>query len=241
MDNSETDKVSVIIPTYNRFKYLLNCINSIKTQTYKNIQIIVVNDCSTQKEYYDYDWDKDGIMIIHLKKNSKESFGYGCAGYVRNQGLLRAKSKYIAFCDDDDIWFPEKLELQVKAMKASGCKMSSTEGISGNGIYDPNKHYKKYISENCYEQLRYIYMRYGISIDPFPDIWTFNFIRIHNCIITSSVIMEKEIIDKIGFFKHINREEDYDYWMRALNHTNLVYVKNVCFYYDNSHGDGQNY
>jgi glycosyltransferase involved in cell wall biosynthesis len=43
------DKVSVVIPTYNRFKYLLNTIQSVKEQTYKNIEIIVVNDCSTEK------------------------------------------------------------------------------------------------------------------------------------------------------------------------------------------------
>ena len=52
--NKSVVKVSVIIPTFNRFKYLLNTIKSIKKQTYKNIEIIVVNDRSTQKEYYDY-------------------------------------------------------------------------------------------------------------------------------------------------------------------------------------------
>ena len=66
------DKVSVIIPTYNRFSYLLNAINSIKEQTYSNIEIIVVNDCSTQKEYYEHDWSD--IKIIHLEKNSKDKF-----------------------------------------------------------------------------------------------------------------------------------------------------------------------
>ena len=48
------DKVSVIIPTYNRFNYLLNTINSVKNQTYSNIEIIVVNDCSLEIEYYKY-------------------------------------------------------------------------------------------------------------------------------------------------------------------------------------------
>ena len=50
------EKVSVIIPTYNRFKYLLNAIESVKNQNYKNIEIIIVNDCSIQKEYYNYDF-----------------------------------------------------------------------------------------------------------------------------------------------------------------------------------------
>ena len=99
------DKVSVIIPTYNRFKYLLNTIKSVKAQTYLNIEIIVVNDKSIQKEYYDYDWESNNIKIIHLEKNSKEIFGYACAGFVRNKGIELSSGKYIAFCDDDDIWF----------------------------------------------------------------------------------------------------------------------------------------
>jgi len=100
------DKVSVIIPTYNRFHYLLNTIKSVQKQTHKNIEIIIVNDCSTQKEYYTYNWDD--INIIHLPENSKKTFGFACAGYVRNKGIEEATGKYIAFCDDDDIWFPKK-------------------------------------------------------------------------------------------------------------------------------------
>ena len=68
------EKVSVIIPTFNRFKYLMNTIESVKKQTYNNLEIIVVNDRSTQKEYYDYDWNADNIIIIHLEQNSKQKF-----------------------------------------------------------------------------------------------------------------------------------------------------------------------
>ena len=102
------DKVSVVIPTYNRFKYLLNTIKSVKEQTYSNIEIIIVNDNSTQNEYYDYDWKTNDIKIIHLEENSKKKFGFACAGFVRNQGIEISTGKYIAFCDDDDIWFPQK-------------------------------------------------------------------------------------------------------------------------------------
>jgi glycosyltransferase involved in cell wall biosynthesis len=59
------DKVSVIIPTYNRFEYLLRTIKSVIEQTYSNLEIIIVNDCSTQKEYYEYDWNTHNIIIIH--------------------------------------------------------------------------------------------------------------------------------------------------------------------------------
>jgi len=236
------DKVSVIIPTFNRFNFLMNTINSIKTQTYKNIEIILVNDCSTEKDYYEYDW-KD-IRIIHLKENSKKLFGYACAGYVRNKGIEISTGKYIGFCDDDDIWFPNKIELQLKAMIQTECKMSCTDGLIGNGIYNPNKKYLPYNAQHYYRTLLSIYKKKGSNLlqKGFPDIWTLDFLKIHNCIICSSVLIEKDILDKITNFKNMKPPgEDYDCWLRALEHTNCVYVKDICFYYDNNHGNGQNY
>jgi len=238
----DLDKVSVVIPTYNRFKYLLNTIASVKSQTYKNIEIIVVNDNSTQKEYYTYNWNDTQIKIIHLTKNTKELFGYACAGYVRNEGIKHAEGKYIAFCDDDDIWFPRKIELQLKKMNETNCKMSSTDGLIGNGMFNINQRYKRYNAEYFFNQIKNIYRRYKIILNNYPDIWNYNFIRIHNCIITSSVLIEKEILSNIGLFNNLkNGKEDYDCWLRALKHTNCAYIRDICFYYDNGHGDGQNY
>jgi len=233
--------VSVIVPTFNRFKLLLNTIESIKSQTYSNIEIIVVNDCSIEKEYYDYNWD--GINIIHLDKRSKDIFGFACAGYVRNKGIEKSKGKYIAFCDDDDIWFPSKIELQLNAMKTTRCKMSSTDGLYGNGVYDSNKSYKKYNAEHYFSTLKNIYKNKNSNMmdNGFPKIWTKQFLSIHNCIICSSVLIEREILDRIDNMKCINSGEDYDCWLKALQHTNSVYVEDVCFYYDGGHGYGQNY
>ena len=240
-NNLHPEKVSVIIPTFNRFKYLMNAIQSIKKQTYTNLEIIVVNDKSTQKEYYDYDWKASNIVIIHLDKNSKEKFGFACAGYVRNKGIEISTGEYIAFCDDDDIWFPKKIELQINAMKKSGCKMCSTDGLIGNGVYDENKKYKKYNAEHFFATLQNIYRRKNSDFleNGFPKIWTLDFLKIHNCAICSSVILYKEIINKVGMFSIIGSGEDYDYWLRALKYTNCVYIDDICFYYDNGHGDGQ--
>jgi len=237
------DKVSVIIPTYNRFKYLLNTIKSVKEQTYPNIEIIVVNDRSTQKEYYEYNWDDNNVKIIHLEKNSKELFGHASPGVVRNKGIEVSSGKYVAFCDDDDIWFPNKIAIQIKAMNENDCKMSSTDGLIGNGVYDSKKSYKKYNAEYYFNTLQRIYKRKGSNLleNGFPKIWTREFLKVHNCVICSSVVLEKSIFDKIDKFKNMVPGEDYECWLRVLQHTNNVYVEDICFYYDKGHGDGRNY
>jgi glycosyltransferase involved in cell wall biosynthesis len=234
--------VSVIIPTYNRFAFVLNTIASVKAQTYPHIEIIVVNDCSTEAEYYTHDWT--GIRIIHLDENSRKLFGYASCGYVRNKGIEVASGEYIAFCDDDDIWFPQKLGLQLAAMAESGCQMSSTDGIVGSGVYDPTKTYPRYNAEHYYATLQNIYRRRGRNElrTGFPRIWTRKFMLIHNCMIASSVVVKKSILDAIGNMKHVrNGAEDYDCWLRCLALTNSVYVSDNCFYYDGAHGNGRQY
>ena len=124
----EKNLVSVIIPTYNRFSFLLNAIESVMQQTYKNFEIIVVNDGSSQKEYYQNKLPKN-IKLINLETNQKNLIGFVSEGYIRNFGIEIAEGEYLAFLDDDDIWLPEKLEIQLDAMKVSGLKFSSTEGF----------------------------------------------------------------------------------------------------------------
>jgi glycosyltransferase involved in cell wall biosynthesis len=229
------ETVSVVISTFNRFNFLLKAIESAKSQTYKNIEIIVVNDGSTQKEYYEHKWeDDDKVKIVHLEKNTKELFGFPCPGYVRNKGIENSTGKYVAFCDDDDMWFPSKIQLQLDAMKASGCRMSCTEGLYGYGLRDPSRTYKKFNTEHHYAEIRYIYKQKGSDLldNGFPDIFTLEFVKVHNVVITSSVLMERELLSSINMFKNVRiGQEDYDCWLRALEHTNSAYVKEVCFYY----------
>ena len=235
------EKVSIIIPTYNRFKYLLNAVNSVKNQTYKNIEIIVINDCSTQQEYYQN--KIDNVIMIHLDINSKNLLGFGCAAKVRNHGIEIATGDYIAFLDDDDIWFPRKIELQIKAMKETGCKMSSTEALTGNGIFDSNKYYPMLLQEKYLDTFKMVYLNESKNelSHGYPKIWNHKLNSVRNLCIASSVMIEKSIINYIGKMKLINSAEDYDYWQRALEITDSVFINEPCVYYDNGHGDGQNY
>jgi teichuronic acid biosynthesis glycosyltransferase TuaG len=237
------DKVSVVIATYNRLKYLLNAIESVRKQTYPNIEIIVVNDCSTEADYYTYDFGSD-VKMINLPENTRIQFGYPSAGYVRTVGMKEATGQYIAFLDDDDIWMPKKIELQLEAMKRTGCRMSSTDGLIGTGIYNPDEIYKRFNKEYLYEVIKQIYNSNGsVAVNNgFPEIWDYNFIKINNCIICSSVLMEKSLLEEINYMDYAkNGIEDYSCWLKALQYTNSVYVDDICFYYDLAHGAGQNY
>ena len=77
----------------------------------------------------------------------------------------------------------------------------------------------------------------------FPYIWSLDFLKIHNCCITSSVVVDKNILVKYDCVKNEpnGTADDYRIWLRVLQHTDSVYVNDICFYYDNGHGDGQNY
>jgi len=237
------DLISIIIPTYNRFKYLCNTIESVKNQTYKNIEIIIVNDCSTQEEYYKTKFE--GCIVIHLDKNSKARFGHASpGGFQRSIGMKIASGKYIAFVDDDDYWMHDKLEKQIEMMKTSGCLMSCTDGYFGNGIYDKTKKYKIYNKEKYQNTIKSIFNRKGkgeLMKNGFPLIWNKEFIDVHNCCIASSVMIEKSIIDKVGHFSNQLWAPDYEYWKRVIEHTDCIYIEEPLLYWDSGHGEGQNY
>lgn len=233
--------VSVIIPSYNRLKYLQNTLNSIRQQTHSHLEIIVINDCSTDENYYQFDWT--GIKIIHLIKNSREVCGHPCPGYVRNKGLEQATGDYIAFCDDDDLWFPQKLQLQLRDMEKDKVLMSCTDGLIGKGVYDPSKEYKVNMRGCNLPKIRKKLHQQGCFLldGGFPPTFTKELLEHHNCCITSSVIVSKKLVQQVGKFKHLKHSEDYDYWLRCLEHTDCVFVPEICFYYDANHGDGQHY
>ena len=105
------EKVSVIIPVYNSKKYIKDCINSVINQTYKNLEILVINDKSTDSSLKIINKIKDKrIKVINLKRNS------GVA-VARNEGIKAATGDYICFIDSDDYWTLTKIEKQVKFMK----------------------------------------------------------------------------------------------------------------------------
>lgn len=205
--------VSVIIPTYNRYSLLLRAIQSVQKQTHSNVEIIVINDCSTESEYYSGELEKlDKVIVIHLPENQRKVYNATAAqGKTRQFGLNMAKGKWVAFLDDDDYWFPNKLSIQLEELNQHPeCQMSSTNmmivNISGicKGIFFNKGFLPRFIRRQ--------------------DILNVNYIN------NSSVLISKELCDKVGeFILGIN--EDYDYWLRALEYTTCLYNENPLVYY----------
>lgn len=108
-----SDLVSIITPAYNSEKYIASTLESVIQQTYKNWELLIIDDCSidsTAKIVQSYMEKDKRIRYYKLDKNSG-------AAIARNKAIEHAKGKYLAFLDSDDIWFPDKLRKQINYMK----------------------------------------------------------------------------------------------------------------------------
>lgn len=144
--NKINELVSIIVPIYNTEKYVGKCIESLMNQTYKNAEIILVDDGSTDssvlicKEFQ----KKDNRIKIYTKEN-------GGVSSARNLGIQNATGKYLCFCDSDDYYSNEAVSIMVNAMNETNADLCSF-GRYGGAFED------KYISkeENSDDLLRYL-------------------------------------------------------------------------------------
>ena len=233
-------KVSIIIPSYNRFQYLQNALNSIYSQNYTNYEIIIVNDGSTQEEYRSYKFPEK-VNIVHINKEDTPDWG-GSRQALRNIGSANSTGDYLAFLDDDDIWMENKLSIQINSMVEKNYLFSSTDGYFGSGVYDKEKTYPIYNKERFLKTLKKKYRKTGyLKKNTFPEVWDYDFLKIHNCVILSSVIVQKVLFDRLGGFRGLPNAADWDCWLGILRLENLLYIDKPLFYYDSQHGDGKLY
>ena len=137
--------VSIITPAYNSSKYIHCTIESIISQTYKNWELLITDDFSsddTTKIIESYAKNDSRIRLFKLEKN------HG-AGVARNHSLKNAKGRYVAFCDSDDQWKKNKLELQLKFMEQNNLEFS----FSDYEVIDENNNYQRYVK--CPKKLTY--------------------------------------------------------------------------------------
>ncbi|MDH4129322.1 MAG: glycosyltransferase [Spirochaetota bacterium] len=180
--------VSIIIPSYNRANYLLEAIESVLAQTYKPIELIIVDDGSNDNTYLCVDkYLKNHCVRYYYQQNKGVSS-------ARNTGIKLSRGEYISFLDSDDLWDKRKLEYQMSfILSQSEYYVCYTDEIwIRNGVrVNYNNRYQKYSG--------YIY-KHCLPL----------------CIIgPSSILLKREVVNDIGLFdESLAVCEDYDYWLR---------------------------
>ncbi len=191
----EQPLVSVIIPTYNQEKYIKKTLESVLSQTFKSIEIIVVDDGSTDETAEIVNSFNEPRIIYIWQKNK------GPAA-ARNTGIKRAQGKYIAFLDADDLWLREKLERQINFMEKN-----SEIGLLGTGCYEIN-HKGEMMSKKIFPTKNKILKKILIRYNPF---------------IQSSIMLKKEIFDKKeGYNESFPQSEDYELWLRIAKNYKIA-------------------
>tara|TARA_Y100000768_G_C23918929_1_gene653835 strand:- start:464 stop:1306 length:843 start_codon:yes stop_codon:yes gene_type:complete len=194
-------KISVIIPTYNRKKYIKRAIDSVIRQSYKPFEIIVIDDGSTDGTY---ELIKKSYSSSQISLEKQINNGVSSA---RNKGVKLANGDWIAFLDSDDEWFENKLELQVREIKKSKtfmiCHTNEIWIRNGIRVNQMKKHqkYGGFIFEKCLDMCR---------ISP------------------SSVMIHRRIFDEIGLFdEDLIICEDYDLWLRISSKYPVLYLDSM--------------
>jgi glycosyltransferase involved in cell wall biosynthesis len=195
-----TPQVSVIIPSCNRAKLLPAAIRSVLDQTFQDFELIVVDDASGD-ETADVVWSFHDERIKFFRHEAQKG---GAA--ARNTGIVNSQSDYIAFLDDDDEWFPEKLGRQVAALKESNPAVGAI--YTGYDAVD--------ISSGEVKARKIPVHKGDLS----------SLLLRSNCIgSTSSVLMRRKCFEDVGMFdESLPSFQDYDLWIRLSRVYQFDYV-----------------
>jgi glycosyltransferase involved in cell wall biosynthesis len=203
--------VSVVIPTYNASNFLIKAIQSVINQTYKNWELIIVDDGSTdQTRQIVEEFQKKDSRIKYFFQNNK---GQGAA---RNLGIKNASGNYIAFLDSDDEFFENKLERVISYFeKDKNIGLIYTDAIIIGGHL-----YNKRRSE--------IFTPYSGNI--------YTKLLFNNFITTSTVVVRRGVLQDCGLFDEsdlLRNFEDYDLWLRIAKKYKIEYIPEVLtkYYY----------
>jgi len=196
--------VSVIVTTYNRASFLSETIDSILYQTYKNFELIVVDDGST-------DNTEEAIkMYIDSRLRYIKTNNWGGPAKPRNVGINKAKGEYIAFCDDDDIWEINKLEMQLNIMARNSYNFCCSDIL--------------FIDENN-KKLNISFIRKISRMFFFSPSYFKLFFS--NQIALSSVLISREFLaeNKFDEDKNLIACEDYLLWLKLFKKKQIKFYK----------------
>lgn len=191
----DNELVSVIIPVFNAEKFISKTIESVLDQTYKEIEIVLVDDCSkdTSRQIIENYAENHKNIVYHLQDKN-----YGAA-VARNTALKIAKGRYVAFLDSDDIWYPQKIEKQIDLMyqkKAAIC-YTAIEIIDEEDNLIKSK-------RNVKEKIDY------------------KFLLKNTMMATSTVVIDRKIIGNIQM-PNIRSGQDYATWLQLMRNGIVAY------------------
>ena len=198
-----TPLVSIITPTYNRPDMLVRAVKSVLAQTYQNLEIIVVNDAGSPVEQALAELNDTRISYIRLGKNVERSA-------VRNLGILAAQGTYIAYLDDDDIYYPDHIETLVTALQKYSQEAAYTNAYRAvqdkkEGVYVTVDRQLHYAQDYSIEKM---------AIDNlFPNL---------------CVMHTKKCLEKVGYFDEgLTVLEDWDLWIRIGAEFGFLHISKV--------------
>lgn len=183
--------VSIIMPCYNAEQYIKDSINSVLNQTYPHFELIIIDDLSTDNSINIINSFSDNrIKLIQLTQN-------GGAGVARNTGIEAAQGRFIAFLDSDDLWRPNKLEVQLNHMIEGNYPLSYTQ-------------YQKFTQEGK-----------GKLVIP-PNTVTYNELLYCNIIGCLTAVYDTKILGK-QFMPLIRKRQDMGLWLKILAQGHTAY------------------
>lgn len=194
--------IDIIIPNFNKAKYLDQCLSSIISQTYKNWIIYLIDDNSTDnsKELLNNFKKFNNIKIFILDKNKGPS-------HCRNLGINKSNSEYVAFMDSDDFWPEHKLERQMKSIKKFNHDFSYTD-------------YRFFFKDNLKNTKKSF----------LPNSYDYKSFLNHSSMSTSSIIVKRTLLNQINF-KDVNHE-DYLFKCDLLRKGEIAFkAENTYVYY----------
>jgi teichuronic acid biosynthesis glycosyltransferase TuaG len=186
--------VSVITPTYNSEKYISECIDSVRAQTFQDWEMVIVDDCSsdgTIAVLESYQRIDPRVILIQNESNLGPAT-------TRNRAIERASGRYIAFLDSDDVWLPVKLDTQLGFMEANGADLSYTS-------------YEK-ISEDGDRTGRIVHV---------PPTTSYGQLLNHSVIGCLTAIYDTQSVGKT-YMPEIKRRQDYALWLKILRNGHVA-------------------
>lgn len=221
---SNSPLVSVIIPSFNHERYIEATLQSVANQTYENIQLIVIDDTSSDETVQlAARWlsEREGRFSSSILIKNRKNLG---ADKTINKGILEARGEYVAILNSDDLFMPTRLTQLVGALVTSGRDVAFSKVIAIDDcdtMISPHRLPKV---------LQGVFDEADRCAENYPAIG-FGFIEKNIAISTGNLVIRRNLFEKIGYFRCLKYIHDWDFILRSILVSEPVYVPEELYSY----------